>query len=457
MARQPTTRLHVSGYRFLVRRMEHALLRGDIGMLHPIRAQSISLVVGCGIAAVVVAVCAVMAFLRPNTPVGDSAIVMSRESGALYVRTDGILHPVANLASARLIVGNAAKPQLVNAAGIDSAKRGSLLGIPGAPDVIGKPLSANESGWAICEDTTTTMIAGRAEQPGNSDAAVLVTARSESAATTYLLYDGRRALVDLRSPGVVWALRLDGIEPRAVSRALLDAVPEAPPIVAPHLPDAGRPGAVPGLTVGTVVRVTRVAGDDFFVVLTDGIQRIGETAANLIRSLHSQGSREILSVSPDTVAGVSLVDSLPVSTYPGRATVPLGARDAGVLCAGWQPDGPKSAVWIEDSQPDSTNSVELAQGDGEGGNLDSVVMPAGRSAYVRAASLGRQRGESGPLYLVTDTGVLFGIRDEETAKMLGVDGDPVAAPWPLLARLPRGPELGRDAALVARDGIAPPS
>ena len=165
--------------------MEHALLRGDIGMLHPIRAQSISLVVGCAIAAVVVAVCAVMAFLRPNTPVGDSAIVMSRESGALYVRTDGILHPVANLASARLIVGNAAKPQLVNAAGIDSAKRGSLLGIPGAPDVIGKPLSANESGWAICEDTTTTMIAGRAEQPGNSDAAVLVTARSESAATTY--------------------------------------------------------------------------------------------------------------------------------------------------------------------------------------------------------------------------------------------------------------------------------
>jgi hypothetical protein len=42
MAGQPTTRLHVSGYRFLVRRMEHALLRGDIRMLHdPMRAQSL--------------------------------------------------------------------------------------------------------------------------------------------------------------------------------------------------------------------------------------------------------------------------------------------------------------------------------------------------------------------------------------------------------------------------------
>jgi type VII secretion protein EccB len=200
-----------------------------------------------------------------------------------------------------------------------------------------------------------------------------------------------------------------------------------------------------------------VAGDDFFVVLADGVQRIGETAANLIRSLDSQGSREIPSVSPDAVAGVPAVDSLPVLTYPERVSVPLGARDGGALCAGWQPDGPKTAVWIADSRSDTMNSVELAQSDGDGANVDSVVMPVGRSAYVRAASLGRQRDESGPLYLVTDTGVLFGIRDEETAKMLGVEGDPVAAPWPLLARLPRGPELSRDAALVARDGIASPS
>jgi hypothetical protein len=58
---------------------------------------------------------------------------------------------------------------------------------------------------------------------------------------------------------------------------------------------------------------------------------------------------------------------------------------------------------------------------------------------------------------VTDGGTLFGIHDADTAKMLGVQGDPVPAPWPVLSRLPRGPELTKDSALVARDSIlAPP-
>src|SRR5690349_16367603 len=98
MAGQPTTRLHVSGYRFLVRRMEHALLRGDISMVHdPLRAQSLSLIAGCVLAVIGVAVCAMLAFFRPNTPVGDAAIVMARDSGALYVRVGDTLHPVPNL------------------------------------------------------------------------------------------------------------------------------------------------------------------------------------------------------------------------------------------------------------------------------------------------------------------------------------------------------------------------
>ena len=131
MARQPTTRLQVSGYRFLVRRMEHALLRGDVGMLHdPMRAQSLSLIAGCVLAIVVVAACAILAFLRPNAGLGDAAIVMSRDSGALYVRIDDTLHPVLNLASARLATGSVARPEVVSPADIDKAKRGPLLGHP---------------------------------------------------------------------------------------------------------------------------------------------------------------------------------------------------------------------------------------------------------------------------------------------------------------------------------------
>ena len=79
--------------------------------------------------------------------------------------------------------------------------------------------------------------------------------RGESAATTYLLYDGRRARVDLRNHAAVRALKLDGVAPRPVSRALLDAVPEAPGITTPvhpcsrHLVCAARlPGGYGGAT-----------------------------------------------------------------------------------------------------------------------------------------------------------------------------------------------------------------
>ena len=427
-------------------------------MLHdPMRAQSLAFVAGCVLAVVLVAVSAILAFLRPNPGLGDAAIVMSRDSGALYVRIGDTLHPVLNLASAHLVTGSSAKPEIVNAANIDKAKRGPLLGVPGAPAVIAKPLSQDESAWTVCDDTTTTVIVGRSDHLERQDRqpSVLVTPRSEGAATTYLLYDGWRAQVDLRNPGVVWALRLDGIEPRVVSRALLDAIPEAPPIAPPHIPGAGLPGAVNGLRIGTVVRVTRVDKDDYFVVLADGVQRIGEVAANLIRIVDSQGSREITSVAPDSVGEAPVVNSIPVSTFPRRAGTTIGAGDGGVLCAQWLPAEPKINLWFGDSPPVKSNPTELVQADGEEPNIDSVVMQTGRSAYVRAVALTGDDGEGGPRYFVTDSGVLYGIHDENTAKVLGLR-DPVAAPWPVLSRLPRGPELSRDGALVARDSIGAP-
>lgn len=459
MARQPTTRLQVSGFRFLVRRTEHALLRGDVAMVDdPVRTQSLSLAGGCVVAVIALAVCAVLAFFRPHAALGDAVIVMSRESGALYVRVGDVLHPVPNLASARLVAGSAARPELVAESAIGQARRGPMLGTPGAPAVIGAPLTDRESGWAVCDSATTMVIAGRTDGVADSarEPSVLVTPRSESAATTYLLYDGRRARVDLRNPAVVLALRLDGIEPRPVSRALLDAIPEAPPIAPPYIPGAGSPSAVAGFRVGTVLRVARVDAVDHFVVLADGVQRIGEVAAELIRLTDAYGAREIATAAPDVVGTAPVVDTLAVSTFPQRAGTPAGDDDDRVLCAQWLPEGPRSSLRLNDSLPASeqSSSVTLAQADGDGPNVDEVVMPQGRSAYVRATGL--IGGTGGPLYLVADTGVLFGLHDGDTAALLGLPGAAVAAPWPVLSRLPRGPELSRDSASVARDAVPSP-
>ena len=78
---QPTTRLHVSGHRFLVHRMEHALLRGDTRMLDdPPRGQSISLVAGVVLTAVAVAVCAVLALVLFSITVVSIPLLLDRES-----------------------------------------------------------------------------------------------------------------------------------------------------------------------------------------------------------------------------------------------------------------------------------------------------------------------------------------------------------------------------------------
>jgi type VII secretion protein EccB len=452
-------RLQVSGHRFLLRRMEHALVRGDVRMLDdPLRAQTLSLSAGVVLTAIIVAACAVLAFLRPPGTLGDAPIVMVRESGALYVRVGDVVHPVLNLASARLVAGTPADPEAVSAAAISRSPRGPLLGIPGAPAEIASPLREAESGWAVCEDaTTTTVIAGTPPGDGpTAGPAVLVTPRSESAALTYLLYNGRRAKVDLRNRVVVRALQLEGVTPRPVSRTLLDAIPEAPPIAAPHIPSVGAPSPVRGFPIGSVVRLVRAGAEEYYVVLATGVQRVGRVAADLIRFTDSQNIRDIATVPPDAVGAVPIVDTLRVSSFPDAG----GVSRAGLVCAQWQitPSGTKTTVLVDDSLPLIHSSVALAQSDGDGPNVDSFSIPRARSAYVRAIGIHDDGASAGALYLVTDAGVVFGLHDENTATRLGLSGSPVPAPWPVLVRLPRGPELSEQAASLVRDtAVAGPS
>ena len=97
-----TTRAQVNGYRFLLRRLEHALIRRDSRMIHdPMRSQVQALLVGFVICVLVVGACAALAIFKPSPSLGNSTIITSQSSGALYVRFNNELHPVLNLASAR--------------------------------------------------------------------------------------------------------------------------------------------------------------------------------------------------------------------------------------------------------------------------------------------------------------------------------------------------------------------
>lgn len=467
MVRQSSRWLQADGHRFLTRRMEHALVRRDLGMHDDVlRTQSRSLVAGGILAVLALAGCAILALVRPHGGIGDAPIVMARETGALYVRIDGTLHPVLNLASARLVAGTPANPVSVGESDIASAKRGPQVGIPGAPASIG--MSLTDQPWTVCDDELTTVIVGA--DPSVIDRldrtrSVLVTPRGEAAAPTYLLYDGQRAEVDLRSIAVVRALRLDGVVPLPVSRSLLDLVPEVPAIAAPAVERAGSvgPGALAGTTVGSVIRVVRAESVEFYVVLAGGVQRVGEVAADLIRFAIPGRFDDVPTVAPSAIAGTRVVSILPVGHLPQRAGTPAGARSGLSVCAHWRDSGPDTPANIVVLKGHSMGhdlhdtTIPLGQADGDGPNVDRVVVPAGRSAYVRAVGILGADGTAGTRFLITDAGVVFGIRDEQAAHQLGLPEQAAPAPWPVLARLPRGPELSAEAASVVRDAVASPS
>ncbi|WP_301336996.1 type VII secretion protein EccB [Mycobacterium asiaticum] len=459
---ETTTWLQVSAYRYQRRRLERALLGG--GHRAADRSRRIALVLGAVLAAVALAGTALLSWLRPQPSFGDAPIVMGQVSGALYVRVGDTWHPVLNLASARLIAGSDANPRPVRESDLARAKRGPSLGIPGAPQQLNPPLPAAESVWTVCDgegEAGTTVLVGRPAGTSvgalSADRAILVA--TDPAAQPYLLYRGSRALVDLSDPAVVRALNVSTQTPRIVSRTLLSAVPEAPAITVPRIPQAGGPPRawLPGIPLGTVLRITRAVGEEYYVVLATGVQRIGQVAADLLRFSDAQGIVNAITVAPDALRHAPVVDALPTAAFPDRAPAVLDRAE--VVCAVWTParSGPAgitlvagSALPLVGGQP-----AGLAQADGRRPAVDAVQLPPGRSAYVSAQPLTGTSPRSAPRFLVTESGVRFAVADDEAAHDLGLPSTPAPAPWAVLGALPCGPELSRVKASVGRDTVAP--
>lgn len=478
MPAQLTTRAQVNGYRFLLRRYEHALVRRDVRMLHdPMRSQSRSLLVGAVLGILVVAGAAIMAFLRPQGAVGDSKIVMAKESGALYAVIDSTLYPVLNLASARLVTQSAESPTSVKESKLGDLARGPLVGIPGAPAALPGSSAGDRSIWTLCDTVelstagsvigsagaTSTVIAGRlgdeegAARPIHSAEALLVTREDK----TFLLFDGKRAEVDPKDSVMAQSLGLHNVQPRPISAGLLNAATQVPALSPPRIDHVGEPG--PGrlsdIPVGGVVRVRGVSSEELYVVLREGVQRVSPFAAEVIRSANSQGMSEITTVPPDRLIGVPVRDSLAVEHFPWETPTVTAAEDAPVGCISWaaETEGPAPTVSIlagrELPLPTSTVPVELATADGAGDRLDAAYIPPSTGEYVQTTAMDPDSPRRGSLFYVGDNGVRYGVPDTETAAILGLEEKPRLAPWPIVGQLVPGPTLSVLDARVRHDTL----
>ncbi|MCM6776099.1 type VII secretion protein EccB [Nocardia sp. CDC159] len=494
MPAQLTTRQQVNGYRFLLRRLDHALVRRDVRMLHdPMRSQTRSLVVGAILGLLVVAGAAILAFLRPQGAIGDAKIVMGKDSGALYVVVadkagNTTLHPVLNLASARLISGSSEGPKSVKDNKLGSMPRGPMLGIPGAPAALPGSGQGKRSDWTLCEavklsatgrltpgaGTTTTIASGRpalserirVAGPGE---AVLV----RHADKTYLIYEGKRAEVDAGNSVVARTLGLATHPPRPAGTALLDAATAVPPLTPPAIAQAGSPGPgrLSNVPVGGVISVDGLGQPDLYVVLADGVQRIAPFTAQLIRNADSQGMSEIKSVPPDALDGVRVVEHLQVEHFPTQIPKIISGEDAPVACVTWGKNvgAPAKKETLADDPadravvsllvgsrlpiPESAKPVELATATGDGNHVDNVYVRPSTGEFVQTTGMDPSSVRRDGLFYIGDNGIRYGIPDVATAQILGLKEAPRLAPWAIVGQLVPGPTLSPDAALVSYDTL----
>ena len=453
--RAPATRDQVDAYRFGLRRMEAALVRGDPVPLHEqIRSQRRAALAGVVLGLLGLCGAAVWAAIAPSPDWRREAVVVGATSGAMYAvaHDPDRLVPVADLPAARLVLAGlrgggsaagepgAAVATAVPDASLATAPRTAAAAVAGAVAVT--PEATVGANWAVCDTVDpegalvgTTVIGDAAprQAPGPGDGVFLAGPDD----TTWLVAGGLRHRVDDGDGAVLAAFRLAGKLPRAATGALVSALPEGPPLATPVVPDRGD-AAPPGLPgrVGDVLTVQVGDGRQYFAVLDGGLQEVPPGLAELLRV--ASDAREIRSVGADVLGGATFVDTLPVTGWPGGSVRVVEPAEAPVTCWHWTPDRPEGEVWVGRDLPLASGvaPVALARADGPGGQVDAVAVGAGGA--VRATGPGRAPG-AGPLWLVSAAGVGYGVADEPTAAALGIVTAAVQpAPEAALRLLPSG-------------------
>lgn len=265
-----TTKVQVSGWRFLLRRLEHAIVRRDTRMFDdPLQFYSRSIALGIVVAVLILAGAALLAYFKPQGKLGGTSLFTDRATNQLYVLLSGQLHPVYNLTSARLVLGNPANPATVKSSELSKLPMGQTVGIPGAP--YATPVSAGSTSiWTLCDtvaraDSTspvvqTAVIAIPLEidasiDPLQSHEAVLVSYQGE----TWIVTTKGRHAIDLTDRALTSSMGIPvTARPTPISEGMFNALPDMGPWQLPPIPAAGAPnslGLPDDLVIGSVFQI----------------------------------------------------------------------------------------------------------------------------------------------------------------------------------------------------------
>ncbi|MGB7359413.1 MAG: type VII secretion protein EccB [Mycobacterium sp.] len=464
-----TTKVQVSGWRFLLRRVEHAIVRRDTRMFDdPLQFYSRAVTAGIVIAVLICLGAALLAYFKPLGKRGGDSLLVDRTTNQLYVvlPDSGQLRPVYNLTSARLVLGSNNTPVAVKSEELDRMPKGQPLGIPGAP--YATPVSAApESQWTLCD----TVIKPESVAP-TVDTAALVTPLALDSSVgplrpeqgmlisyenqDWLITEAGRHAIDLSDRAVTSAVGIP-VTARStpISEGVFNALPDAGPWRLPDIPGAGAPNTVglpPELVIGSVFKTVIDSGEQAdeqnYVVLAGGVAKVNDTTAAALRATNSYGLISPPSMEPSAVARI--IEQVYNSPLPDTSMDVLLREDIPTLCWSWQREpgdqAPRTTVIAGRRLPLPAEALSTGIRQITG---DATVHIEG-GQYIRLQSPDPRYGES--LYYIDPQGVRYGLPDEDTASKLGLSA-PRTAPWQVVSLLVDGPVLSKEAALVEHDTL----
>ncbi|WP_327168906.1 type VII secretion protein EccB [Streptomyces subrutilus] len=460
----------LNAYTFAKRRTVAAFLQPSAtgteeGAPRPLRAIGPGLVVG----ALIVAGFGAWGMFKPTAPKGWAApgtqVIVGKQSTTRYVvlttkvngKDQPRLHPVLNLASARLLLGGS-KPKVVQVDDkvLDQGRppRGPIIGIPYAPDRLpAKEDAGRAKRWAVCQ------------QPGGNGRGVQTAAFVLSEREGRVLDDGRRVgaaqslYVQSTGPGnerylvdatgtryrfpegaqaagtMTNALVGTGATPQQVTEEWLATLAPGDDLAFPQLPGrAGADAGVRGLAaaddkVGMVLTAQTGSGTQYYAVLPGKVAPVSEFVAWLLISapetdgLNMHGKpREIdlQAIDPDAAPFSG------TARWPQRKTERVNhtaTETAPQAASAAHRDTVCNVLRSVDGQGAATLSTWA------GSAFPVDITASGTSAYVTPGSgllytqvQGRQTTAGGSLFLLTDTGLRYAVQangdsDSEQSKI----------------------------------------
>ncbi|MCM4078045.1 type VII secretion protein EccB [Paractinoplanes hotanensis] len=441
-----TQRDHVHAHTFMMGRLSSALVEGDpTGAEIPGRRAQTGLLVGLILLLLLVGGFMVYGWIVPGGSKAyrqAGAILVEKETGNRYVYLDGELHQTPDLTSAMLIQGAAAKIKLISRNSLKDVPRGLPLGVAGAPQQMPAPDALTKGPWLACLPGSVAPGARVSGLGVNLDPDTPATPLGENTflvvrdpgGTPYLLANYLKYRID--DDAVLVALGAGAINPPVAPAMWLGWLGDGPALAPARIPGAGSDGPRVGERSYAVGTLFREGGDQHFVLKRDGLAPISRTEF-LIADAKTPGPP--VAVDPaDVVSARRSADRSLLDRLPDLASLRLADASGQAVCVQQRPVAPEvvgsmvvlAPTWAAAVWPDGKTTVVARRGSG------MAVLPVPLASKVAAKKIS----------FISDEGVAHRLADQTTVASLKLAGAaPVPFPKELLAALPEGPVLSREA------------